>query len=65
MLSSYYILLGMYRSVEKEVPAVSSHSVGMQPRDLPNGGICVIRNAELGVISLIPNSEFRIHNYKK
>ncbi|MDR1924710.1 MAG: hypothetical protein LBQ66_10065 [Planctomycetaceae bacterium] len=45
MLSSYYILLGMYRSVEKETPAESSHSVGMQPRDLTNGGICVIRNA--------------------
>ncbi|MDR1924094.1 MAG: hypothetical protein LBQ66_06940 [Planctomycetaceae bacterium] len=29
----------MYRSVENEVPAGSLHSVGMQPRDLPNGGI--------------------------
>ncbi|MDR1924928.1 MAG: hypothetical protein LBQ66_11195 [Planctomycetaceae bacterium] len=29
----------MYRSVEKEAPAESSHSVGMQTCDLPNGGI--------------------------
>ncbi|MDR1925658.1 MAG: hypothetical protein LBQ66_14910 [Planctomycetaceae bacterium] len=29
----------MYRSVEDEVPAEFSHSVGMQPCDLPNGGI--------------------------
>ncbi|MDR1924306.1 MAG: hypothetical protein LBQ66_08025 [Planctomycetaceae bacterium] len=46
-------------------PPESSHSVGMQPRDLPNGGICVIRNAECGIRSNIFNSEFRIHNYKK
>jgi hypothetical protein len=39
MFSRYYIPLGMYRSVENEVTADSSHSVGMQPRDLPNGGI--------------------------
>ncbi|MDR1922863.1 MAG: hypothetical protein LBQ66_00695 [Planctomycetaceae bacterium] len=60
MFSHYYIPIGMYRSVEKEAPAESSHSVGMQPRDLPNGGICGMRNAELGAISLIPNSEFII-----
>ncbi|MDR1923112.1 MAG: hypothetical protein LBQ66_01965 [Planctomycetaceae bacterium] len=41
-----YIPLGMYRSVEKEAPAESSHSVGMQPRDLPNSGICGMRNSE-------------------
>ncbi|MDR1925766.1 MAG: hypothetical protein LBQ66_15465 [Planctomycetaceae bacterium] len=29
----------MYRSVENEAPAKSSHSVGMQPCDLPNGSI--------------------------
>ncbi|MDR1922739.1 MAG: hypothetical protein LBQ66_00075 [Planctomycetaceae bacterium] len=39
MFSRYYIPLGMYRSVENEAPTESSHSVGMQPRDLPNGGI--------------------------
>ncbi|MDR1923948.1 MAG: hypothetical protein LBQ66_06205 [Planctomycetaceae bacterium] len=65
MLSRYYIPLGMYRSVENEAPTESSHSVGMQPCDLTNGSICVIRNAELGIRSNIFNSEFRIHNYKK
>ncbi|MDR1925283.1 MAG: hypothetical protein LBQ66_13015 [Planctomycetaceae bacterium] len=49
MFSRYYIPLGMYRSVENEAPAESSHSVGMRPRDLPNGGICVIRNTEYGI----------------
>ncbi|MDR1924509.1 MAG: hypothetical protein LBQ66_09040 [Planctomycetaceae bacterium] len=39
MLSSYYIPLGMYRSVENEAPAESLHSVGMQPCSLPNGCI--------------------------
>ncbi|MDR1925352.1 MAG: hypothetical protein LBQ66_13360 [Planctomycetaceae bacterium] len=39
MFSRCYIPLGMYRSVEKEAPTESSHSVGMQPCDLPNGGI--------------------------
>ncbi|MDR1925854.1 MAG: hypothetical protein LBQ66_15920 [Planctomycetaceae bacterium] len=39
MFSRYYIPVGMYRSVENEVPAESSHSVGMQPCDLSNGGI--------------------------
>ncbi|MDR1922782.1 MAG: hypothetical protein LBQ66_00290 [Planctomycetaceae bacterium] len=34
MFSRYYIPLGMYRSVENAVTAESSHSVGMQPRDL-------------------------------
>ncbi|MDR1923007.1 MAG: hypothetical protein LBQ66_01435 [Planctomycetaceae bacterium] len=29
----------MYRSVENEAPAESSHSVGMQPCDLPSVGI--------------------------
>ncbi|MDR1924049.1 MAG: hypothetical protein LBQ66_06715 [Planctomycetaceae bacterium] len=29
----------MYRSVENEAPAESSHSVGMHPCDLPNGSI--------------------------
>ncbi|MDR1923011.1 MAG: hypothetical protein LBQ66_01455 [Planctomycetaceae bacterium] len=62
MFSRYYIPLGMYRSVEKEDPAESSHSVGMQPCDLPNGGICVIRNSECGIRSNIFNSGFRIHN---
>ncbi|MDR1925875.1 MAG: hypothetical protein LBQ66_16025 [Planctomycetaceae bacterium] len=39
MFLRYYIPLGMYRSVEDESSAESSHSVGMQSRDLPNGGI--------------------------
>ncbi|MDR1925852.1 MAG: hypothetical protein LBQ66_15910 [Planctomycetaceae bacterium] len=39
MFSRYYIPIGMYRSVENEVTAKSSHSVGMRPCDLPNGGI--------------------------
>ncbi|MDR1923548.1 MAG: hypothetical protein LBQ66_04155 [Planctomycetaceae bacterium] len=39
MHSRYYIPLGMYRSVENETPTESSNSVGMQPCDLPRGGI--------------------------
>ncbi|MDR1923697.1 MAG: hypothetical protein LBQ66_04915 [Planctomycetaceae bacterium] len=38
-ISRYYIPIGMYRSVENDVPTESSHSVGMPPCDLPNGGI--------------------------
>ncbi|MDR1923348.1 MAG: hypothetical protein LBQ66_03145 [Planctomycetaceae bacterium] len=39
MFLRYYIPLGMYRSVENELPAESLHSVRMQPCDLPNGSI--------------------------
>jgi hypothetical protein len=39
MHSRYYIPLGMYRSIENEAHALSSHSVGMQPYGLPNGCI--------------------------
>jgi hypothetical protein len=39
MFSSYYIPLGMYRSVENEAPAELLRSVGMQPHDLPNVSI--------------------------
>ncbi|MDR1925354.1 MAG: hypothetical protein LBQ66_13370 [Planctomycetaceae bacterium] len=69
MFSRYCIPLGMYRSVENEVPAESSHSVGMQPCDLPNGGIpteCSCVGTSFSTERCKPtaccNAQFTMHN---